>query len=201
MSGGATARLFVAVDPPEECCRALAEWARAVAAGAGQGEGRAGLRVLDAQSLHVTLCFLGHRPVAEIDSLAACLRAHTLGVGELSVGAPLWLPARRPRSLAVEIHDRDGGLSELRERVCADLAQVSGWEPERRRFRAHVTVARVRGGAGRSHGGGPLGGGCLPATPGLDFVPDALVMYRSWLAREGAVYEALARSEPAPAER
>ena len=35
----------------------------------------------------------------------------------------------------------------------------------------------------------------LPATPTLSFTPEAVVLYRSWLTPEGAVYEALASSE------
>jgi hypothetical protein len=31
----------------------------------------------------------------------------------------------------------------------------------------------------------------LPATPALSFSADAIVLYRSWLSREGATYEAL----------
>ena len=76
MSGGghATARLFLAVDPPEQVCLELA--------GLGPGCGgpadgpapaaRPELRALPAEVLHITLCFLGSRPVGEIDALAGC---------------------------------------------------------------------------------------------------------------------------------
>jgi 2'-5' RNA ligase len=143
------------------------------------------MRVLEARSLHLTLCFLGSRPVTEIDALTGALAACAEPVGELSVGAPLWLPPRRPRSLAVEIGDGDGRLARLQRSLAAALAGVSGWEPERRRFRAHVTVARVR----------DMTAGvnvALPATPRLSFTPDALVLYRSWLEPSGAEYQALA---------
>jgi len=112
------------------------------------------------------------------------------------VGAPLWLPRRRPRSLAVEIHDRSGEFARVQERVSGGLASVSAWRPERRRFRPHVTLARVRRGA--AGGRWPTTGSGreqpLPATPQLSFTPEAIVLYRSWLAPEGATYEALARS-------
>jgi hypothetical protein len=41
----------------------------------------------------------------------------------------------------------------------------------------------------------------LPATPQLGFTPREIVLYRSWLAPEGATYEALARGELAPDAR
>ena len=70
-----------------------------------------------ASSLHLTLCFLGSRPVAEVDALATGVRSCAERACGSRLGAPLWLPARRPRALAVEVHDRDGALPGMRERV------------------------------------------------------------------------------------
>jgi 2'-5' RNA ligase len=195
MSRGATARLFVAIDPPPPACEQLAEWARGVAASSRTfGSPRGALRLLDAQSLHLTLCFLGSRPVGEIEALAGALAPCAECACELSVGAPLWLPPRRPRALAVEIHDRHGELAHLHERVSVALANASAWRAERRRFRPHVTLARVRAGVSdRSRADRSGSARALPATPRLSFTPEAIVLYRSWLAPEGATYEELAR--------
>jgi 2'-5' RNA ligase len=208
MSRGATARLFVAVDPPLPVREELTEWTRGVAVAArAAGSARGALRLLDAHSLHLTLCFLGSRPVGEIETLATALAAGAEHACELSVGAPLWLPPRRPHALAVEIHDHDGELARVQGEVSAALAGVSDWQPERRRFRAHVTLARLGRGAGRRRrsSAAPFGGEDrewpLPATPPLSFTPEAIVLYRSWLTREGAHYEALASSELVPAGR
>jgi 2'-5' RNA ligase len=194
MPGGATARLFVAIDPPPGVCEALAVWARGAAVGLGLRAGRGArgpLRLLEPPSLHLTLCFLGSRPVGEIVAIGSALGACEADVGPLSVGAPVWLPPRRPRTLAVEIHDERGALAELHSAVTRAISGACGWEPERRRFRAHITVARVREGAvpdRRSPGTAPS----LPATPQLRFTPESLVLYRSWLDPAGASYEQLA---------
>jgi 2'-5' RNA ligase len=218
MTRGATARLFVAVDPPAEVCEELLAWGRRALSsisrrGAKPVDGDA--RLLDTDALHVTLCFLGSRPVAEIEPIGSALAGCASPVGELSLGAPLWLPPRGPRVLAVELHDREGGLRRLHEEVCGALSEAIGWQPERRRFRAHITVARVRG-AGRRRRrrsaeparGRRDAGGCheaeqraLPATPPLRFTPSKVVLYRSWLSRTGASYEALATCELLGAER
>lgn len=146
------------------------------------------MRLLAPELMHVTLCFLGSRPVGEIEPIAtALLEISPEGLGELSLGAPLWLPRRRPRALAVELHDDQGGLARLREDVLLALSGACGFVPERRRFRPHLTVARM-GGRDR----GPAVGRPLVATPALTFAPEALVLYRSLLAPEGARYEALA---------
>ncbi len=212
----------MAVDPPLSVCEELVEWARGVAVSArAGGSARGSLRLLEASSLHLTLCFLGSRPVGEIEALAAALAPCAEHACELALGAPLWLPPRRPRALAVEIHDRDGELRRLQEHVSGALASASGWLPERRRFRPHITLARVRGGvAGRRlRGSGSLDGApagsradlsrrerprrelALPATPHLRFTAEAIILYRSWLEPEGARYEALASSELAAAGR
>jgi 2'-5' RNA ligase len=193
-----TARLFVAVDPPEDVREQLVEWTRnAARAGDGRTRGNASLRVLDPELLHVTLCFLGHRPVGEMDSLGAQLAVCGGATGELSLGAPLWLPAPRPRALAVELHDEGGKLASLQTKVVGALEEVSGWQPNggaragegstkaQRRFHPHITVARMRQGAASYER-------VLPPTPALSFVPTELVLYRSWLTPEGASYEAVA---------
>ncbi|HLH13718.1 MAG TPA: 2'-5' RNA ligase family protein, partial [Solirubrobacteraceae bacterium] len=67
---------------------------------------------------------------------------------------------------------------------------ASGWLPERRRFRPHVTVARVRRGAAR--GSRSSGERALPPTPRASFHAGEVVLYRSWLEPQGARYEELA---------
>jgi 2'-5' RNA ligase len=197
MTRAAKARLFVAVDPPAAVREALLAWARAAVARLHAQRGResaADVRLLEPEGLHVTLCFLGARPVEEIELIAALLARCAARVGELSLGAPLWLPPRRPRTLAVEVHDGEGGLAGLQEALSKALADATGWEAERRRFRAHITVARMRGrGAGRRSS--PAGALALPATPPLRFTPASVVLYRSWLSPAGASYEALATSD------
>ena len=210
MSSGerSSARLFVAVDPPAGVCRELGGWARAVAAegfvgaaGRPRAHQRGGpahpeLRVLDAEGLHITLCFLGSRPVEEIEELSFAVTSCSGEVDELSVGAPLWLPPRHPRALAVEIHDASGELERLQRELTAALRDAVDWQPGHRRFRAHLTVARIRGrDVPAAVLAGALGGA---ATPPLQFAPRSLTLYRSRLDPSGATYEALASRPLAP---
>jgi RNA 2',3'-cyclic 3'-phosphodiesterase len=195
MARGAAARLFVAVDPPPEVSEELVEWAREAVGDWSSWPARSPRRarrpprVLKAEALHLTLCFLGSRPVAEIASLSSALATCGEGTGELSVGAPLWLPPRRPHALAVEVHDRTGALADLQASVTRTLSQASGWEPERRRFRPHITLVRMREGAapGRGAAGEPL----LAPTPQLRFTPESVVLYRSMPAPAGTAYDPL----------
>jgi 2'-5' RNA ligase len=194
MHRGPIARLFVAIDPPGSVRKQLAEWARAALCGTSPHDGDSPPRILGAELLHVTLCFLGNRPAQEIDAIAAQLATCGGPIGKLSLGAPLWLPSRRPRALAVELHDAKDRLASLRESVVTALEHLDEGEPvavrrsessKHRHFRPHVTVARMRSGtASRER--------ALPPTPALSFLPSELVLYRSRLSPEGASYEALA---------
>jgi 2'-5' RNA ligase len=190
MTRHATARLFVAVDPPDDVREGLAAWARsALRSASGRPGGGHPLRVLDPEVLHVTLCFLGSQPVEEIRTIGARLGAVAGEVGELTVGAPLWLPPRRPRALAVELREESGRLDELHRRLIPAMSEVCDHVARtgrrRHRFRPHVTVARMPGGAAPRER-------TLAPTPPLSFRPRQLVLYRSWLLPGGASYEAMA---------
>ena len=196
MTSVPSARLFVAIDPPEKVCEELATWARSAVRELGRIGGKtSSVRVLDPELLHVTMCFLGNRPVEEITTIGEALEECAGGVGELTIGAPVWLPPHRPRALAVEVRDdAEGGLEALHEMLMPALARACGYAEERKRFRAHVTLARMRE--------GPRGRAwerVLRPTPALSFTPASVVLYRSWLSPAGASYEALAKCTLLPA--
>jgi RNA 2',3'-cyclic 3'-phosphodiesterase len=171
-----SARLFVAAELPEEVVDALVRWRPRDDA----------LRALAPESLHVTLAFLGWRDEAEIDVLGGLLDGLARPVGRLSVGGARWLPPRRPRVLAVELDDADGALAALQRDVAAAIHAAVGWQPEKRPFLAHVTVARVRGRARADD---------LRDPPALGpFAAPALTLFRSHLGSGGSRYEALARA-------
>jgi RNA 2',3'-cyclic 3'-phosphodiesterase len=176
-----SARLFAALDLPEAVRAALAGF------GAAAAEGDFALRAVGVESLHVTLAFLGHRPLDDIEPARAAVRAAASPVPGLALGEVLWLAPRRPHVLTVALDDGDGALAALHAAVVAALGDAVGYEPERRRFRPHVTVARVRRGAAPRRRG-------LPEEPRGAFAGEALTLYRSWLGGRGpARYEALER--------
>ena len=176
-----SARLFAALELPVDVRGALGAFGRAAA------DGDFALRAVSDDALHVTLAFLGHRPLDDIPFASEAARSAVAGpVAALSLGEPLWLAPRRPHVLTVEVVDGDGALIALQERVAAALVGATGYEPDRRRFRPHVTVARVR------HGAAPRRRG-LPEAPKAAFAGEAVVLYRSWLGGGPARYEPLER--------
>jgi 2'-5' RNA ligase len=178
-----SARLFAALELPAAVRDQLADFGRAAA------EQDFALRAVHDDALHVTLAFLGHRALAEVDPARAALLEAAGGAAAppLELGAPLWLSPRRPHVLTVGLEDAGGGLAALQARVVERLAAALPWEPESRPFRPHVTVARVRRGARPRTGD-------LPEAPAGAFSAPAVVLYRSFLGGGGpARYQPLER--------
>ena len=89
------ARLFVALDLPEALRAGIAAW----------GERRArdpALRLVAAESLHITLAFLGYLPEKEIERLAEIVERARAPAPTIELGDPVAEPSRGgPRLFAL----------------------------------------------------------------------------------------------------
>jgi 2'-5' RNA ligase len=169
-------RLFVAADLPDPIRAQLAAHGRALAA-------TGGWRALREEALHVTLAFLGEHDESEVPAIADAVGAAATPVGEVHLGAGLRLPPRRPRVAAVAVEDRERRLAALQGAVTDALVALGVYEPERRGFLAHVTVARRTSGPQREVQ--------APAWRSPGFVVPGVTLYVSELSPRGARYRAL----------
>ena len=188
------ARLFVALDLPEQVREGLVTWQHEALTDPA-------LRPIAPEALHVTLCFLHYHPERAIERIAQVVcgiepRSATMRFEP----APKAVPRSRPRLFAVDAPS-DAAIaiqSELSERLEAERF----YEPEKRAFWSHVTVARVRAGKG-SRGAGRHGRpravenapGPLPDPLLQPFSPVRVTLYRSLLRPTGAEYVPLAGLE------
>lgn len=173
-----SARLFIAVSLGDEDRRTLIAWARE-AVGSDRG-----MRVVAAEQVHLTLAFLGHRPLDDVGPLSELVEDLAgWPAPALSTGAALWLSPRKPHVLTVAVNDESDALTALHTAVWDGLEQL-GFEREERRFRPHLTVARVR------HGWTPSTA-ALPPTPALDLDVRGVALMRSFLGGGPARYEPL----------
>ena len=125
-------RLFVALDfPPETRTRLLA-----------LAKGLQGARWLPPENYHLTLRFLGEMPghrAEELDGALAALRGRRFTLHIAGVG--VFEKAGRPQALWAGV-ERNPQLEHLQAKIETAVQRV-GFEPERRRFTPHVTLARL----------------------------------------------------------
>jgi RNA 2',3'-cyclic 3'-phosphodiesterase len=191
----ARVRLFVALALPAAAREALAGWAREALGGVERPRGgdppRPGEspRLVPAESLHVTLAFLGWREPGAATEIADVALAAVAGLESplLTPAGVLALPPRAPRVLAVELDDAGGRAGAVQDAVERALVAAGLHEPEGRPFRPHVTVARVRRG-GRLR----RAASAIAPPPADPLAAREVVLYRSELRPGGARYTRLA---------
>jgi 2'-5' RNA ligase len=176
--------MFVALDLPAEAREELAGWRDRLL------EGRRDLRPVRAEALHVTLVFLGWQDEAAAEAIAeASFGARSVNAAPLLTPTEVRaLPPRNPRLFALDLDDEAGRASALQAAVSEALEAGRWYEPEKRPFWPHITLARVKRGERRVP---PLAGEPPPAAP---FSGSELTLYRSTLRPQGALYEPLARA-------
>jgi RNA 2',3'-cyclic 3'-phosphodiesterase len=183
------ARLFVALDLPESIREGIVSWQRSELTDEA-------LRVTGPQSLHITLAFLGYLPERAIGSVAEVLHATEAGAPLIEMKPePVGKPKGRPRLFALDARSEE--TVALQARLEKELVAKRLYEPEKRPFWSHVTVARVR--PERRGSKRPVRienpPGPLPKALCEPFRAVRGTLYRSTLRPQGAEYAPLAQVE------
>jgi|WetSurMetagenome_2_1015567.scaffolds.fasta_scaffold06759_5 RNA 2',3'-cyclic 3'-phosphodiesterase len=172
--GGAGQRLFVAVPLPAETLGFVVAAQRLLPS-------LSGLRLMREDQLHVTLAFIGE--VGDDKARAARQVVESVPVemgGEAIIERFLLLPSPgRARVVALELNDGDHVFARLCEEVMGGLERAGVMQRERRPFRPHLTIARLRD-------PGPVQprSECGEAR----YAVESVCLYESELKREGALY-------------
>ncbi len=175
-------RLFVALELPEDARAQIVQWQ-----GEALGAYGRSVRLVRPASLHVTLVFLGHHPPEAVEAIqaAAFSRLAGLAAPALSCSGFRGVPPRRPRLWAIDLDDPDERSAAVQAAVAEPLAEGGWYEPEKRRFWPHLTVARLRARERPPR--------LAVDPPACAFTASEVVLYRSRLGRGGADYEPLGR--------
>jgi len=154
------------------------------------------LRPLAADSLHITLAFLGYLPEKEIPRLGEIVAASGGRAPAIELRDPVARPERgRPRLFALPAESP--GTIALQAGLREKLVAARLYRPEKRPFWPHVTVARVR----REERGSNRPAlvtklpGALPQGLLQLAVCRRMTLYRSELQPQGAQYTPLAQVE------
>jgi 2'-5' RNA ligase len=183
------ARLFVALDLPEELRDGIVAWGR-------EKLRDPALRVVSPRSLHVTLAFLGYLPEGEIEALAKIVRGLRSPAPTIALGDPVAKPSpRRARLFALPASSPEA--VELQSELQETLVAKRLFKPEKRPFWPHVTVARVKPAGGRSRQSATVEKppGALPRGLLEPALCVRVTLYRSVLQPQGSRYAPLAQVE------
>jgi 2'-5' RNA ligase len=173
VEGRERARLFLGLRLPERTVDALVPWQNEAFTAA------CGCRIVVPGNLHITLAFLGHRPVEELEGIAGALREAAAQAQPPSLSLRRY---RETRSVGMLVFD---DLEEHATRFAGDLHErleaLGVYERERRPWLPHLTVLRFK-----------QPPRLRPVLPELGEVsPSEAAVYHSLLCRGGAQYEVL----------
>jgi RNA 2',3'-cyclic 3'-phosphodiesterase len=133
VEGRERARLFCAIRLPEETLDTLSDW---------QDRHIRGGRTVPREHLHVTIAFLGHRPLDELQSILGALREAATGAGPIRFVPERYRETRSVGMLVLK--DEGGEARRLAEALHDRLERLGVYEREQRPWLPHVTVVRFR---------------------------------------------------------
>jgi RNA 2',3'-cyclic 3'-phosphodiesterase len=180
LAGDERIRLFCALQLPAEAVDELAAWQAEHLSRPSRGRAANGARrIVPPGNLHVTLAFLGSRPVAEVPVIAAALAESAREASPADLRPTGY---RETRSVGMIVYeDAASTATALAGAVAGRLEELGVYRRERRPWLPHVTVLRFKEQAG--------------LTPDLtnicSFRAVRTALYSSTLRPGGAQYEAL----------
>jgi 2'-5' RNA ligase len=144
-----TIRAFIAIDLPAEVKQALGKLNKELAAQTPRGS----IRWVKSSQMHLTLFFLGDTPLAKLPDVQRALDNVTSRYAPftLHLGRTGCFPnCQRPRVIWVGLDSGERRVDSeqmplIRLKQALDEALMPlGWEADKRPFRAHLTLGRVK---------------------------------------------------------
>jgi RNA 2',3'-cyclic 3'-phosphodiesterase len=133
VEGRARTRLFCGLRLPDQALDTLQEW---------QSEHIRAGRPVARDNLHVTLAFLGHRPVEDLQPILDALREAAAAAGPIRLVPERYRETRSVGMLVLS--DLGGQATRLAEDLHDRLEGLGVYEREPRQWLPHLTVVRFR---------------------------------------------------------
>lgn len=174
-------RLFICMNLPDQILRQVNDLVRDL-----KLRGR-GVRWVRPEGMHLTLKFLGDTYPDQVDEIATALEQVLAGFKPMTIrvkGLGAFPGYRRPRVFWVGLEDTSGELVRLAKAVDAAMVRL-GYPREDRPYSPHLTLGRVKMQNTLVHIINHMQGTSFDAG---EFTPDNLIIMRSDLNREYAVY-------------
>ncbi len=182
-------RSFTAIELPAEVRSGLSRLQDKLKAG-----GRAPVKWVNPENIHLTLKFLGSFPVDKIEAITGAMADAARGIPPFRLevrGLGVFPNLKRVRVVWVGVSEEPARLGQLQKRIESHLVPL-GFTPEARPFSPHLTLARVReqASADELFSFGRLIAG-TDFTAAYAFNVDAVNLMQSQLTRTGAIYSCI----------
>lgn len=190
-------RLFIALELPPEAVQAADRIAKELKASG------ADVKWVKPEAMHLTLKFLGETPEGQVADISEALGGACQGRQSLALslkGCGAFPSPQKPQVVWLGLDGQTSALTDL-AREMEERLELLGFPPERRSFKAHLTLGRLRRGP---RGGGKRGGSAAPLARALavradyqgpDFRAGKVVLLQSTLTPAGPIYKPLAEFE------
>jgi 2'-5' RNA ligase len=181
-----TVRAFLALDPPPEILRRIADIQAAL-----KRDIRGALSWVRPEGIHLTLKFFGDIARDDVRAISEVVAAQAVCARPLNLeakGLGVFPDAGRPRVLWLRIGGEVERLIALQRAVDGGL-ETCGFAREQRPFKAHLTLARVKSQQGLCGFGGALA--ARGSQSAGAFTAAGLTLFRSELTPKGAIYTTL----------
>ncbi len=183
---GEKIRAFIAISLPESTLQAVGK-AQDTLRSSGPN-----IRWVRKQGIHLTLKFLGDIDTNNVEKIKAVMEQATSGFSSFTVmgeGIGVFPDFRRPRVIWAGISGDTQVLFDLQDHLESQLKTL-GFPKEKRPFKGHLTMGRVKGRIDNSKFREAIEG--LRGFKTEAFTVESVVLFQSTLRPQGAVYSRLA---------
>lgn len=181
-------RLFVALVLPDE----IKNYLNQIISDLQKAD--AGVKWVKPEQIHLTVKFLGETNESKVDSIKNSLdniaeKQKTINVSLSKLG--VFPNLVRPKIIWVGLEGEISALANLADKVSNDFEKF-GFEKERRKFKAHLTLGRVKSDRGLFELSDLISKYNLSQ---MQFDFKKLVLYKSVLTPKGPIYSVVSESE------
>jgi len=181
-------RLFIAMPLPSIIEEALAKIIFDLK------QNRSGVRWVKPQNIHLTLKFLGETDESKVKAIGDVIEKVSKNYNTLSGKIDIiggFPNLKRPRVIWAGMSNPIEILAEIAEAIEDELEEL-GFEKEKRKFKSHLTLGRVKDSFGLP--------GLVEVIKNYKFMPeelkfDRIVLFKSTLTPGGPIYERLLEAE------
>jgi 2'-5' RNA ligase len=102
------------------------------------------MKIIKSENIHFTLRFFGDTPLSRLDQIKTRLDEIKFNPFEIEVAGVGSFPnKRRPRIIWIGVTQNAPKVLKLKDEIDSSLIDI-GYQPEKRKYTPHATIARVR---------------------------------------------------------